>query len=301
VTVHDSSGVAATDSVEILPRTTTLTLQTNVGGATVAADALSQPAPLSKTVIVGSNHVVTAPLQQLGGTVYDFDKWSNLKAQTHTLKVSTATTLTATLSARDMRAVDSLVNEGSPGNTVTASIPVRLNKKASRPVSVEWATENGTANSGDFTAASGALVFPVGTTQQIVHVSVTSDSTTEGPQTFGVRLSAPQNINLVDDFATVTIQDDPTPVADAGPDQTNVKPNTDVTVDGTGSFDTGGLPLTYTWTQIDGPLATIEDRNAAQTRVTVPSGPATITLRLTVTNSAGKTKYDDVNITIAPK
>jgi Calx-beta domain-containing protein/K319-like protein len=207
--------------------------------------------------------------------------------------------LTATLTTRGLRAVDAVVHEPTSGTT-NVLVPVRLNRSVTRPVSVQYATVDGTANGNDYSPVSGTLVFPVGTTQQNVVVPVKSDVLPEGDETFRVELSAPQNANLDRDLATVTIQDDPTPIANAGPDQ-NVKPNKTATIDGSGSSDSGGLPLTYLWTQIDGPVATIEDRNAAVTHVTVPGGPEKVTFRLTVTNQVGQRSSDDVTLNIAPK
>jgi PKD repeat protein len=300
VTVTDAGGVTATASREILPQTTTLTLDTNVSGATLAVDGTAGPAPLTETVIVNSTHVVTAPRQQLGGAVYDFDKWSDKKAQTHTVQAAGALSLTATLSPRTVRVVDALVNEPTSGSA-TVQVPVRLNAKASGPVSVEWATEPGSAGSSDYTAGSGQVVFAARNLQQFVTIPIASDGTREGPETFGVRLSSPQSATLARDLATVTIQDDPLPVANAGADITVGSSGTG-TIDASGSSDPDHQPLTYSWAQIDGPLAVIEDRNAARTNITVPKGPATLTFRVTVTNAAGNSNSDDVTVTVkAPK
>jgi hypothetical protein len=62
------------------------------------------------------------------------------------------------------------------------------------------------------------------------------------------------------------------------------------------------LPLTYAWQQISGPAAVIEDRTVARTRVTAPAGPATVKLRLTVTNGSGVSASDDILFAVrAPK
>lgn len=51
------------------------------------------------------------------------------------------------------------------------------------------------------------------------------------------------------------------PVADAGPDQT-VPLGTTVYLDGTGSYDRDGEPLTYIWSQPDGPAMLLSDSTA---------------------------------------
>jgi glucose/arabinose dehydrogenase/PKD repeat protein len=300
VVVADSGGVTASQSVEVLPATTTLTVDSNVAGAALAIDSEVAPGPFTRTVIVNSNHVVSAPLQQVNGTVYDFDKWSDNGAQAHTVTVPSARSLTATLSPRTVRGVDALVDEPPLGSTVDALVPVRLDKKATRPVTVEWQAEGGTADGNDFTPVSGAVVLPPGSTEQTISVPVRGDIVPEGDETFTVRLSAPQNANLGKSLVTVTIQSGVRPNADAGPDQNVAVGGAVATLDGSASDDPAGLPLTYEWVQIDGPVAVIEDRNSARARVRTPPGASAMTFRLTVTNAAGLTDSDDVTVR-APK
>jgi len=83
------------------------------------------------------------------------------------------------------------------------------------------------------------------------------------------------------------------PAADAGPDQTVEcgGPNgTSVTLDGSGSTDPDGDPLTYTWT---GPFGTMTGETI---HPVVPLGNHTITL--TVEDGRGKTDTDTVEVTV---
>jgi len=70
-------------------------------------------------------------------------------------------------------------------------------------------------------------------------------------------------------------------------------------LDGSGSSDPNSQPLSYQWTQIDGPAAVIDDRSKVQPVVTAPNGEATLTFELKVTNASGKTDTDTVVVHVA--
>ncbi|HEV3200150.1 MAG TPA: OmpA family protein [Bryobacteraceae bacterium] len=72
------------------------------------------------------------------------------------------------------------------------------------------------------------------------------------------------------------------PIADAGPNQ-NVQPGT-VTLNGSGSSDPLGLPLTYQWLQIAGPTVTINNATGAIATFTGVAG-SNYSFRLTVKNT----------------
>jgi hypothetical protein len=301
VTATDAGGVSAAQTLEILPNTRTLTVAANVAGATVALDSDAPVAPFTKTVITGSEHVVSAPLQTVAGSVYDFDSWSDGGAQTHLVTGTGNLTVTASLSPRTLRADDAQVVEAGSGTNTTVAVPVRLNTAATRPVTAQWATEAASAGSADFTGANGVLVFPPGTTVQHANVTIKGDSVVESDETFGVRLSAAQNASIADDLATVTVHNDVYPTADAGPDQT-ISSKATTTLDASASTDSQHQPLTYSWTQVEGPVAVIDDRTAVRPRITAPAGPTTLKFRVTVTDTSGASNRDDVTITVkAPK
>lgn len=94
------------------------------------------------------------------------------------------------------------------------------------------------------------------------------------------------------------------PTANAGPAQ-SVASNSLVTLDGTGSSDSGGSALTFAWTQTGGPAVSLSDSTAAKPTFTapiVPPGPAvTLTFQLIVTNSSGTSSSPStVVITVNP-
>jgi hypothetical protein len=87
----------------------------------------------------------------------------------------------------------------------------------------------------------------------------------------------------------VTVSPVRAPVAVVGPTLA-VRGNAAVVLDGTGSFDPNGLPITYQWTQVAGPAVTLTGASTATPSFTTPSLPlgssqATLGFTLTVTNA----------------
>jgi hypothetical protein len=97
----------------------------------------------------------------------------------------------------------------------------------------------------------------------------------------------------------IDVQDYAAPVADAGPNQSNIDIGTTVTLDGSASSQVDGHPLTYSWTQTGGPAVTLSSATAQKPTFTAPIGPLTLTFQLTVNDtfntSAPATVFVNVN------
>ncbi len=103
---------------------------------------------------------------------------------------------------------DTAVVEGNTG-TGNATFTVTLSSASTSPVSVGYATTNGTATAGvDYTATTGTLTFAPGVTTQTVNVGVIGDATYEANETFSVALSNPSGATLSRGTATGTITND---------------------------------------------------------------------------------------------
>ena len=107
-----------------------------------------------------------------------------------------------------LRINDVTVTEGNTG-TVAATFTVTLSAASSQPVTVAYATANGTAGAGsDYRAASGTLAFAPGETSKTVTVLVNGDRLPEPNETFVVNLNSPTNATIADGQGVGTIVDD---------------------------------------------------------------------------------------------
>jgi hypothetical protein len=95
LTATDSGGLTDTKLVELFPLTSTVTLQSNPTGASIAIGSGAQATPFSVIVSTGSTQSVSAPNQTIGATHYVFQSWSDGGAQSHQVTVNGNTTLTA--------------------------------------------------------------------------------------------------------------------------------------------------------------------------------------------------------------
>ena len=111
--------------------------------------------------------------------------------------------------AAQMRRVLSVADARTPEGAGEAVFAVTLSPPALRPVTVAYATEDGTASAGtDYQATSGELRFAPGETELTVSVPLLGDRTPEADETFMVRLSSPVNAKVGRAAAAGTIVDD---------------------------------------------------------------------------------------------
>ena len=169
---------------------------------------------------------------------------------------------------------DATVTEGDSGQA-DASFAVTLAAAASDEVTVAYATSDLTATAGeDYTAVSGTLTFPPGTTWREVLVPVLGDTVGETDETFLVTLSSPTNAVLADAQAVGTIEDDEGfPGVSVG--------DATVTEGDSGSKDasfavtlseSSGLTVTVSYATSDQSAAAGEDYTAVSGTVTFPPG-----------------------------
>jgi len=106
---------------------------------------------------------------------------------------------------------DASFAEGSAAAPGHGAFTVTLSAASSSPVTVHYATQDGTAQAGsDYVAQEGTLTFAAGETQKTITVAAIGDGTVEADETFGVQLSSPTGATLARASATGTIVNDDT-------------------------------------------------------------------------------------------
>ena len=109
---------------------------------------------------------------------------------------------------RQLVIADTSVVEGTGGMS-TAVFTVTLAPAGSQPVTVEYATADGTAVApDDYTASSGTLPFAPGETEKTISVPIVADDEDELDETFFVHLSNASNATILIGTAVATIIDD---------------------------------------------------------------------------------------------
>ncbi len=102
------------------------------------------------------------------------------------------------------------VPEGDSGST-TATLIISLTKSSSYPVSITYATVDGTATAtDDYNSQSGRLTFTPGETQKPLTIDIVGDTKYEQNETFSINFSEPQNVTINTAIVVVTINDDDT-------------------------------------------------------------------------------------------
>ena len=100
-------------------------------------------------------------------------------------------------------------NEGNSGAPLV-SVPIQLSAAAGSPISINYATSNGTAVAGsDYNSRSGVLYFSNGVTSLFIPLSINGDTLGESNEFFYVRLFNGTNINVNTQFLVVIMNDDP--------------------------------------------------------------------------------------------
>jgi hypothetical protein len=173
--------VSTSGSISFLPGLTTRTINVSIIG-----DAVDEP---DETFFVNLTSATNAFIKksQGGGTIIDDDG--------------------PAISINDIT-----VTEGNTGS-FNANFNVSLSSASPQVITVNYATANLTATAGsDYTATSGTLTFPVGTTSRTLSVVVLGDTLNEANESFFMNLSGAVNAAISKGQGRATVIDnDPLP------------------------------------------------------------------------------------------
>uniref|UniRef100_UPI0027DA54D1 Calx-beta domain-containing protein n=1 Tax=Rhabdothermincola sediminis TaxID=2751370 RepID=UPI0027DA54D1 len=170
-----------------------------------------------KGIAVNANYSCSEPDDQVGvascvgtvasGTPFDTSSSPGPKTFVVTATDTKGNVSTKVVNYTIVASPDPLITVSAGTATEGGSIPfqVSLSKPPENPVSVQFATADGTATSGDYTASSGTLNWSAGSTAltQTINVPTTDDTLYEGPETVMLTLSNPTN-SLIDSGAVST-------------------------------------------------------------------------------------------------
>jgi hypothetical protein len=188
---------------------------------------------------------------------------------------------------------DVTVAEGHTG-TQPGTFTVRLSNSYDVPVTVGYATANGTATAdGDYRATSGTLTFAPGESSKTITVVVNGDRQPEPNETFVVNLSTPTNATIADGQGVGTILDDEPriSISDVIMKEGNGKKTTQFvfTVTLSAAYD---QPVTMSYQTSNG-TATTRDGDYVATTGTLTFAPGQTKKTITITVNCDNKKESD--------
>ncbi|MFN2471085.1 MAG: Calx-beta domain-containing protein [Gaiellaceae bacterium] len=199
--------------------------------------------------------------------------------------------------------VDDVSKLEGTGGTTTFTFNVRLAPTSGRTVTVQYATQDGSAVAGsDYTAKTATLTFAKGETVKQVDVTVTGDSTFEADETFSLALSNVGKAEIQDSIGVATIRNDDTAPYLSIDDKSIIEGNSGtaslvLTVKlcqpGTGQADQpacvavgSGLPAMAKYASANGSATAPSDYDAVAGTLTIPAGQTSGTIAVPVKGDA---------------
>lgn len=325
--VNPTSAVATFVAPPSSTTVQTLTFELTVSdGITSNAASTAVTVPINGAPVVSAGQDITAPggsQVQLGATATDPEndpmtfQWTQLGGPQVTLNGATTLTPSFTAPTRT-NAAQTLTfaftaNDGTSTATpdsVDVLIPANVAPVANAGLDV--AVNGGsqvTLNGGGSADGDGDTLTYQWT--QTGGPAVTLSSSTASNPTFTTPIGAAQvqtiTFDLVvsdgtatsaADSVTISVNPNAAPIANAGVDQGPINSGQTVTLNGSGSTDPDGNPLTYHWTQVSGPAATLSSATAANPTFTAPNvqGTQNLVFQLIVNDGTVDSPPDTVTI-----
>jgi hypothetical protein len=265
----------------------------------------------------------TVTVQVNGDTAVESDETFNVNLANATGNATIAdTTGVGTIVNDDQPATasrisigDARIAEGNAGQTAFR-FTAALDQAQSAPVTVDFATANGTATApSDYAATTGTLTFAPGETAKTVTVQVNGDTRKERDETFAVNLSnATGNATIADAHAVGTIANDDRlrawhtfSLGHAHPNPKTGTARLAVTVPGPGTLAISGPGINAAGAtvassvRVAGTMRLLLSASGNKQRTLNRTGTVTITPRVTYTPTSGTPRTRSKNIRLGKR
>jgi len=194
---------------------------------------------------------------------------------------------------------DATVKEGDSG-TRNLAFTVTLSEATSGPVTVNYATADGSAKAGeDYIAQTGSLTFAAGETSKVINIAVSGDGTIEGNETLKISLTSPAGAKIADGAAVGTIVNDDAriSVADATVTEGNVG-STNLAFTVTLSAATSG-PVTVDYATANGTAKAGQDYTAQTGTLTFAAGETSKVVNVQVSGDFAVEANETLKLTLS--
>jgi chitinase len=193
------------------------------------------------------------------------------------------------------------VTEGDSG-TALETFTVTLDAPSGQEAFVDYTTSDATALAGvDYTAATGTVSIPAGSTQATFDVAVLGDLLYEGSETFTVMLSGEVNLTIADGTGVGTITDDdpvPTLSASAGTATERNSGSTAATITFALSNPSATV-VAFDWATADGTATAGADYTAGSGSATILAGATEVTADVQILGDTTDEPDETLSITLA--
>ena len=201
----------------------------------------------------------------------------------------------------DMSIAGVTLTEGNTG-TKNFGFNVTLSAASGQPVTVVFATANGTATAGsDYATTSGTLTFAPGETSKTINVAVNGDTLSEFNESFTVNLTGAVNANVTASSATGTITNDDQPPGLSIGDVTLTEGNA-----GTKNFtftvslaQASGVPITVDFATGGGNATAGTDYTATSGVLTFAAGETSKSITVLVNGDLVNEADETFNVTLS--